>query len=157
MKRLSSLFLATLLFTNLSFTRPAQATVVTSVTGVAALVLFGAFGATTYYELFKASKKQKPFLRAAIFGMMLLDGEQAIAFSPLNEKEARELQVSEFDRLVFNAELDQVNFIVSEIEAEMSELKHPSVEDSRRAWDDQRSQLSDSTFNVIQKIATLAK
>lgn len=87
-------------------------------------------------------------------GLLLLDGEQGqqVAFGELSSEDASQMGVSESERLIFNSELDQANFLTTHVESRMVEIKSPSNEDSIAAWAEVKNEVSPETLSVMAKV-----
>lgn len=88
-----------------------------------------------------------------LIGLVLLDGEQQVAFGELSPEQAKSLGVSAADAAIFNAEVDQVNMLMQDVKEELSQIKKPTVNDSAAAWSNVKDMVSPETFAVMKKIA----
>lgn len=87
-------------------------------------------------------------------GLIVLDGEQDIAFSELSKTEAAKIGVSSSELAVYNSEVEQANMLMAEVKSELSKLEKPTAQDSRVAWNAVRDLVSPATYTVMQKIAS---
>ena len=87
-----------------------------------------------------------------VVGLIVLEGEQQLAFTELTTAEALKLNISESEKQSFNAELDQVNAVMAQVTAEVSSLENPTLADSQAAWMEVSQSLSPESFTVMQKI-----
>jgi hypothetical protein len=92
----------------------------------------------------------------ALIGVIVLDGEegQKVSFRELTPKTAHQVGVTESERLNYNSELDQVNFILSEVESDMAKMKKPTAQDSQKVWSQYKDMVSSKTFSAMTKIST---
>lgn len=157
------LFIASLLIAcTLTSTQPAKAAVGAFVGGpllIAGLVVAGG-GAVSYVVAEKTCENWAECLVAGLIimpilgvGLILLDGEQIIAFQELDSDTAAKLGVSETELAVFNSEVDQANMLAEEVKASLLKLKKPTPEDSAKAWLAVESFVSPETFGIMKKIA----
>ena len=83
-------------------------------------------------------------------GLILLEDEGQIAFSKINEAQAKKLGITKAQMDIFNAELDEVNVIVLEVASELN--PQSSIEDSKRAWANYTDMLSPETVKTMKAI-----
>ena len=93
-------------------------------------------------------------LFSAYWGLLILEGEQDGKFSELSAEAAGTLGISEANRDVYNAEVDQVNAIAREIGLELKRQKTDSAELARDLWLELGTELSPETMDVVVKIAS---
>ncbi len=89
-----------------------------------------------------------------LLGLVVLDGEQQVAFRELNSTEAATLNVSASDLAAYHSEIDQANMLVADVKAELSKIEKPSAADSASAWGKVKDLVSPATFSVMQKIVS---
>ena len=87
-------------------------------------------------------------------GLIVLDGEQDIAFSELSASEASRLGVSEAELATYNSEIDQANMLMADVKSELSKLEKPTAQDSVKAWSAVRDLVSPATYATMQKIVS---
>lgn len=87
-------------------------------------------------------------------GLITLDGEQQIEFKALPKASASALGVSEADREIYNQEIDQANFLLKEVSAELAKTKAATAADSATLWEQMSSLVSPATFSTMQKIVS---
>lgn len=90
---------------------------------------------------------------ALFLGVLILENDQIILFNNLSYGEAIHLGVSEAERLSYNSEIDQVNALAAYVDAELSKISKPGIEDSRILWESVRGSVSPLTFQTLQKIS----
>lgn len=87
-------------------------------------------------------------------GLIVLDGEQDIAFSELSAAEASKIGVSAADLAIYNSEIDQANMLMADVKSELSQLEKPTAQDSAKAWSAVRDFVSPATYATMQKIVS---
>lgn len=157
MKKIQNLFFLVLTLFSLSYSRPSSATV-GLLSGNAWLAIGGAAATTGGFAHFvKRFDRHEgiPGFIVFILGIVMLDGEngQEMAFSQVNKEEGQKIGLTEAERLSYNAELDQVNFMLEDVNATLSTMEKPRLEDSAKVWQDLKPMVSDLTFSAIQKIS----
>lgn len=87
-----------------------------------------------------------------VVGIVVLDGEQGLAYGEVSPEQAHELGLTNKELLSFNAEIDQVNAIASHIDSELGAMKNPTVEDSAALWQSLKAAIAPETFSALQKV-----
>ena len=163
-KRIKVLSLSLVVAMTLTATSPARAALAassfgTTTTVIMGLVMVGGSGVLTFFSF-----KQKPIwqkvllVMAAIplagLGLLVLDGENGkeVSFGPLESSDADALGVTAQEIAIYNSEIDQANFITSEVVSAMESVKDPRPEDSVKAWEDVKENVSPETIKVMQQI-----
>lgn len=92
---------------------------------------------------------------AMIAGAVVLDGEdgQELAFTPVDLRAARKLNLSESELLAFNQEVDQINALAAYVNMEISSHEKPSAMDAANLWNDVRSEISPEAFSALAKVS----
>ncbi len=85
-------------------------------------------------------------------GFVILDGEQELTYKELSKTDSEKLNLTESERMSFNAEIDQVNATVSFVADELAEMEDPKSEDSVRIWKDVKDLLSPEAFSALSKV-----
>jgi len=90
----------------------------------------------------------------AMLGMIVLeDGTESIVYHEITPKMQNNLKLSNDEVKTFNGELDQVNFITTQVALDLSKMTNPTAEDSKKAWEEYSDMVSKTTFTVMGKIA----
>lgn len=91
-----------------------------------------------------------------LLGLLILDseGEQMVEFSQLSKGAAKKLQISEEERSTYNLEIDQANAMAGEVSNYLSTIEKPTQRDSHKMWQELRTLVSESTYEVMQKIVS---
>lgn len=89
-----------------------------------------------------------------LVGLVVLDGEQPVAFRELDEDEASRLGISKSELAIFNSEVDQANMLLADVKTELSKVEKPTAQDSAIAWSEVRDLVSPATYTVMQKIVS---
>lgn len=87
-------------------------------------------------------------------GLIVLDGEQEIAFHELTNAEAAKIGVSNDELAVYNSEIDQANMLMADVKSELSKIAKPTAQDSASAWSSVKELVSPATYATMQKIAS---
>lgn len=166
MKALSTLAIATCLTVSLSFSRPAQASVI----GVAfsPVVLVGVLGPSAVGAANKYIIKSKgidriltkfstPLLAwtfGSFMGLMILDGEetQSYSYNQMSEEEALKLGLTSVELESYNSEVDQLNYLVAEVSGELARAENPTIDQSVKIWDELKPSLSPNTLSAVTKM-----
>ncbi len=90
---------------------------------------------------------------AGAIGLIILEEESVVQFSPLDQKEARRLKVTKSEREAFNREVDEVNALASYVDRRLQVSEDPKVEDAKALWEEVRESVSEETFSVLIKIS----
>lgn len=168
MNKLRAFIAIALTIVTLSQTRPAQSAVgavVATPVLIAGLAIAGTgvIGGGILAGQCKGDPASKSLCQALVIliaapvvlvGLVVLDGEQGIAFSELSEEEAARIGVAEAELAVFNAEVDQANMLLADVKAELSKKKTPSEKDSVVAWQRVKDMVSPETYSTMQKIVS---
>lgn len=93
-------------------------------------------------------------LALAGVGLIILDENQGVSFDELTQEQAQKIGLSSSELEQFNSEIDQVNALASHVDAELSLLSNPSVEDSAAIWASIKDAVSPETFSAMQKISS---
>ena len=88
----------------------------------------------------------------AVVGLVILDGEQHLTYQEISPEAAAKLNISESERVSFNAEIDQVNALNSQVTEELAALENATLADSQTAWMEASKSLSAETFSAMQKV-----
>lgn len=171
MKTLKSLFLALTITLTMTASRPSQAAIgaifspalVTA--GVVMLKVGGVgIGASVIYIVagpnkWTGSKLENAAMTAgllgwvsAFLGLVVLDDEQTVAYSPLHLDEAKKIGLSEVELANFNAEVDQVNALAAFVDSELANMEKPTQRDSAELWLEVKDTLSPEAFSALIKI-----
>ena len=166
MKSLKVFFAVLLTFVTLTQSKPSQAAVGAVVSApllIAGLVIAGG-GAIVTATTANSCVGDSSGLCAGLtllfglpviaVGLIMLDGEQEIAFQELNLSQASRIGVSEAELVVYNSEVDHANMLLAEVKAELSQKTNPSEEDSASAWSNVKDLVSPETFATMQKIVS---
>lgn len=164
MKQLRLFLAALLTVTTLSASKPSQAAVGAFVAApllIAGVVVAGG-GVVTYAIGSKDCDDQYGLCKGlwqlfmapvVLIGLVMLDGEQQVAFNELSSAQASKLGISEADLAIYNSEVDQVNMLAADVKSELSQLKKPTLKDSAAAWSNVKDLVSPETYAVMIKIA----
>ncbi len=150
---LKSLVLAILI--TFSFSRPSHAFLGAAHMNVAVMALGGAvFVAGSLSDMANDPSSKMQSLALRIAGLVFLDGKegQEINFSALPSAQAQKLGLTDVELENFNSEVDQVNFLVSEVNSQAKNTKEANA-----LWSDMQGQVSAETFSAMQKIARQLK
>ncbi|MGE3608148.1 MAG: hypothetical protein AB7I27_01075 [Bacteriovoracaceae bacterium] len=92
----------------------------------------------------------------AVAGVIILDGSegQQFAFTKLDSQNAIKLGLSVDEMNSFNSEIDQANFLISEVNHELSQIESPSAQDAAKIWKDLKELVSPETYAVMGKITS---
>lgn len=167
MKKLKAFFAVLLTVATLSHSTPSQATVgIFTVTPVliAGLAITGGGAIGTAISAGKCSTGEAQGLCQALMiilgipvlalGLIVLEGEQEIAFRELNSAEAEKIGVSSNDLEIYNSEIDQANMLMADVKTELSRMNKPTAKDASKVWNDVKELVSPATYSTMQKIAT---
>ena len=94
---------------------------------------------------------------ATLVGIVILEGENQIAFQPINEESKSKLGLTEKERLSFNEEIDQANMLLREVNQDLEKLEKPSEQDLVKAWNQVKDLVNPLTFSAMVKIASQKK
>lgn len=86
-------------------------------------------------------------------GLIILDGEQQVEFKSLNQEEAGRVGVTADELSSYNSELDQVNIVLAQVSAELSEIEKPDAKSAISFWNNYSDLIDPLTFAAIKKIA----
>lgn len=92
------------------------------------------------------------FLAGAL-GLLMLEEESVIQFSPLDIASAKRLKITKSEREAFNREVDEVNALASYVDRRLQVSEDPKVEDAKEVWEEVRGLVSEETFSVLIKIS----
>ncbi len=152
--KFKSLALATVLaLSTLTYSRPSNA-MIGALMGNPALAIAGAsIGVGSFFAM-NATDGEVGII-GLLLGFVILDGEngQTLEFKELSQKSAKSLKVSEEERQSYNAEIDQVRFVASEVSAELGQMKKPKLKDSQKLWSELGQNLAPETLSAVQKIS----
>jgi hypothetical protein len=84
-------------------------------------------------------------------GLMLLDGEQAVAFQQISAQEAQTLGITPSERLSFNLEVDQVNSLASYVETIIGVNGTPEL--AGEVWLSVRDAIEPETWQALVKVS----
>ncbi len=156
-KTILSLMLTLSIFT--AAIKPAQAFVVPGGYAVgyamARIGIFAVAGIVIGQAIVEPDKKPGVpwwMLLPILAGFVILDGEQELTYKELSQEQSNKLNMTELERLSFNAEIDQVNATVSFVANELAEMEDPRSEDSIRIWKDVKDLLSPEAFSALIKV-----
>lgn len=92
---------------------------------------------------------------ATVSGLVLLDGEEGrqMSFSQLDSKTAGKLGITASELASFNAEIDQANALVLQVDQDLAALENPTPVDAQASWESLRDAVSHETFSAMQKIS----
>lgn len=90
---------------------------------------------------------------AGALGLLILEEESVIQFSPLDQKEATRLKVTKSELDSFNREVDEVNALASYVDRRLQVTEDAKVEDAKEIWEEVRGAVSEETFSVLIKIS----
>lgn len=91
---------------------------------------------------------------AGAFGLLILEEESVIQFSPLDIPSAKRLKVSKSEREAFNREVDEVNALASYVDRRLQVSEDPKVEDAKEIWEEVRGSISEDAFSALIKISS---
>lgn len=91
-------------------------------------------------------------LPALALGLLVLDGEQGISYSPVSLKDATRLGLSAEELNSFNQEIDQVNALASYVDSEVAQMKDATEDDAAEIWKDVKNEVRPETFSALVKI-----
>lgn len=161
------LFIALLLtVVTLTHSKPSQATVGAFVSApvlIAGIVIAGGGTIVTAVNAAKCDGDLSSLCAGFIWllgipviavGLIVLDGEQEIAFTELTAAEAAKLGVTASELEIYNSEVDQANALLADVKSELSKLEKPSAQDSKIAWDAVSGLISPETYATMQKIVS---
>lgn len=168
MKKLKALIAALLTVATLSHSKPTQAAVgaiVSTPVLIAGLVIAGGTGVLTIAQVSSCRRNGDSSglcegltllfgLPIIAIGLILLDGEQGVAFKELSPTQAANLGVSDSDLAVYNSEIDQANMLMNDVKEELAQKKNASEKDSIAAWNALKDSVSPETFATMQKIVS---
>jgi len=89
-----------------------------------------------------------------IFGLVILDDEQTVAYTTLNPVEARKAGLNSMELQSFNAEVDQINAPASYVDSEPERMNEPTKEDSAAIWTEVKDTLSPEAFSALVKVTS---
>ena len=91
----------------------------------------------------------------AIVGIVILDGEgsQTVSLGPINDTMAKKIGATAYEQSVFNNELDMANYLLEQVDHDLSKIKKPTVKDSTKIWKGYESLVSPETLSVMGKIS----
>lgn len=84
-------------------------------------------------------------------GVIMLEGESDYSMVEVSAAEAREAGLTKIERTIFNEEIDQVNFALSEVKAQLNH-NDATPEDAKEAWLSVKDSLSPEAFSAVSKI-----
>lgn len=156
MKRLLSGFCALLITLSVAtYSAPSKAAV--GITQLNAGVVLGGLAMTTAGVLIRKTPGFVGLLGylGAIIGLVVLDGEQGqeVEFSALSLEEAKSLEITVAEMESFNAEIDQVNILFSEVALQLEGIEKPTTTDAKAAWDGLEGLVAQETFSAMKKIS----
>ena len=162
MSFVKSAFLSFALILALAVPRPSQAAVGLAVNMPALVVsgivtLSGASVGGLAGAIFEDGDVLRISLLLGFIGIILLDGEQEMAFAPLEAAGAQKLHISALELESYNREIDQVNALASYAAEELAKLHNPTAEDSKMIWQRLQTEVSPETFSTLTKIVTQSK
>lgn len=91
---------------------------------------------------------------AGALGLLILEEESVIQFSPLDSQAAKKLKITKSERESFNREVDEVNALASYVDRRLQVTEDPKVEDAQAVWEEVRDSVSEETFSALIKIST---
>ena len=94
-----------------------------------------------------------------VLGVVLLDGEngQEVEFSQLTPQQSRQLKISNKELTAYNSEIDMINILVSDASEQLSQIKKPNLEDSKRVWRGLKDSVSPEAFSAMTKIVNQSR
>lgn len=134
---------------------PPSKALVAVATGSAAILVAGlVVGSGGSLVIAAADRPFEEFLLASLFGIVMLDGEhgRTLEFTAVNAEAAKKLGITKEERLSYNSELDQVNFLLSDVNEEIQSTTK-DINASERAWASVKDLVSPGTFSAMTKIA----
>jgi hypothetical protein len=134
---------------------PPSKAAVSMVTGSTALLMVGLLGGSGGGLIVAAA--QLPFEiwgLVTIAGVVILDGEEGrtVEFTAISPEGAKKLGITKEERLSYNSELDQVNFLLSEVNDDIQSSTKDSKA-SERAWASVKDMVAPATYSTLTKIA----
>lgn len=155
MKKTLTLTLAIALTVGSLYSKPSHA-LVSVATGSSAILVAGlVVGSGGSLVIAAAGRPFSEFLLATAFGIVMLDGKEGrtMEFTSISKAAATKLGVTESERVSYNSELDQVNFLLSEVNEQIKSSPKKDVKTSKQAWESVEDLVSVETFSTMQKIA----
>lgn len=154
MKKTITQTLAVALMMGALYSPPSKAAV-SMVTGSSALLMVGLLGGSGGGLIVAAARM--PFEVwgiVTIIGVVILDGEngRTMEFTTITPEAAKKLGITKEERLSYNSELDQVNFLLSEVNDEIQASTKDSKA-SERAWASVKDLVAPETYSTLTKIA----
>lgn len=166
MKTLKSLFLALTIVLTMTASRPSQAAIgaiFSPVLVTAGVVVAGGGGVLVGIGLFAPCKDSGclanlgPFILGSIiglFGLVILDDEQAVAYTTLSSAEGKKAGLNQVELQSFNAEVDQINALAAYVDSELERMNKPTKEDSAALWSEVKDTLSPEAFSGLVKVTS---
>ncbi len=168
MKMLSGFLALAITMASLSYSKPSHAAVgmitLNPVMALTGLAMSGAGAGVIIADPFEYETNGEALGKLAagfffVVGLVVLDGEnsQEVQFKAISPKDLVTLQITEKERLSYNSELDQVNFIFSEVQSEIAKANKPKLQDVKAIWDSYQNLVSEETFKAMVQVSRSAK
>lgn len=87
-----------------------------------------------------------------LLGLVILDDEQAMEFSPMEPAHGQKLGLSADELRAYNSEIDQINALAAFVDAEVSKDEKPSREYAAQLWTEVKGELSPAAFSGLLKV-----
>jgi hypothetical protein len=95
-------------------------------------------------------------LLAGAVGFVAFDGQQDASFAEISATQAKKLGLTVDEMNSYNSEIDEVNALGAHVDAELSSLSKPTLEDSAAIWSSVKSAVAPATYSAMQKISVQA-
>lgn len=162
MKRMSSLFLALMVMLSVSVTRPAKASLLVPQLGAVAtagVYIFAgaAIGGWLMEDFSYGRKLYRLASRLAwpVFGLIILDGKegQSASFQAITAKQAKEKKLTEEELTSYNAEVDELNALSTEVAEQLAQQEDQSVQAASILWGGMVDEIDPETLAALRKLA----
>lgn len=154
MKKTLTATMAIALTVGALYSPPSKALVGVATGSSAVLVAGLVLGSGGSLVIAAAGRPFGEFLLATLFGIVMLDGEngRTMEFTTVSVEAAKKLGITKDERLSYNSELDQVNFLLSEVNEEI-QATTKDTKASERAWASVKDLVAPETYSAMTKIA----
>ncbi len=91
----------------------------------------------------------------ATVGLIALDGQQGqtVSLTSIDNKLAAELNISEHEQAMYNSELEELNFIMTEVSEEISRFNKPTVREAKDVWARFENVISPESMKVLTQLS----
>lgn len=172
MKSLKSFIIALSLISLVSYSTPTEASLggmaASPVLVTAGIVVVGGAGGVQLITMIADFSKPNEYqglasflmlvitVPVALLGLLILDEEQTVQFSPLAAEEGRKLGLTSYELLAYNSEIDQINALSAYVDSSLTKEGEAGLQQSSDLWKEVKGSISDDAFSGLVKVTSPA-